>query len=256
MRGVLCGLMAVVLLGGCQTLSERQRLLLADGERAYNQQRYATSVQHLSRFLAEAGQVPETARAYYVRGMSQALLGRRIEAYADLDRAARQPQDADIAWRASAAQGVLFFEDENWARAAECLGRAVATMPQVAPLDALLFRLGLCHERMGRWLDAQQPYQRIVTQFPTGRYASQAERRISLQAGHFAVQAGVFSEPSHAERVVTELRADGLPAFVRREARDGATYNVVIVGRYDSYDEATRMLARVRGYVPGAQLWP
>jgi cell division septation protein DedD len=96
----------------------------------------------------------------------------------------------------------------------------------------------------------------VLRAFPTGRYADVSRRRVALQADHFSVQTGVFSRGAGADALAAELREGGLPAFVRREARNGQMCHVVLVGRHAEYEAALRTLARVRGYVPGAQLWP
>ncbi|MCK4341720.1 MAG: SPOR domain-containing protein [Phycisphaerae bacterium] len=250
------GLGLVIVLSGCQGLNQRQRSWLAEGERAYAQKRYSAAVECLTVFLADVKGRPEIARALYVRGMSKALVGRRPQAYADLEKAARLGCDPEITWRAYAVLGVLYFEDQNWTAGAQAFTHAVEKMPTVAPMDALLYRLGLCYERAGRWGEALVPYRRIVSVFPRGAYADRAGRRLQLQADHFAVQAGVFSQPAGAERLVEELRGGNLPAYVRRETRNNQLYHIVLVGRYDSYQQANQMLARVRGHIPAAQLYP
>ncbi len=251
---VLCLLGLAV--GGCETLSPRQRTLLLEGERAFQAQDYRRSVEQLSAFIEQVPKRPETARAYYVRGMSRAKLGQRAMAYADLEQAARQGPQPELTWQPYAALGVLHFEDENWETAARAFRQAVERMPDVAPKDALLYRIGLCCERSGRWAAALAPYREIVARFPRGAYAEAAQRRLRLQADHFAVQCGVFSRPENAQKLVSDLKREGLQTYVRQEPRADGQYYVVLEGRYSSYSQAVAALARVRGYVEGAVLWP
>jgi tetratricopeptide (TPR) repeat protein len=253
--GALC-LLGAILSAGCNALTDRQRSLLVDGERAYQNKQYDTAVQQLSAFLDEVHDRPEVARALYVRGMARALSGKRAWGQADLERAARESTAPQLLWQPQAALGTLYFEDENWEAAAHAFGQAIDHMPAAPPQDALLFRLGLCYERTGRWSAALGPYRRIVTQFPTGLYAEGAQRRCQLAADHFAVQCGLFASLDHANDLVAQLRKQGLRAYVQPEPRKGNTYYVVLEGRYNSYREANQALARVRGYVPQAVLWP
>jgi tetratricopeptide (TPR) repeat protein len=250
------GLLGVVLLAGCSALTDRQRALLADGERAYREKQYDAAVQQLSTFLDEVHDRPEVARALYVRGMARALSGKRAWGQADLERAARATTDPQLLWQPHAALGTLYFEDENWEAAARAFSQALEHMPAAPPQDALLFRLGLCYERTGRWSAALGPYRRIMTQFPSGPYAEGAERRSQLGADHFAVQCGMFASMDNANDLVAQLRKQGLRAYVQPEPRKGNTYYVVLEGRYSSYREANQALARVRAYVPQAVLWP
>ncbi len=245
-----------MLLAGCTALTDRQRTLLVDGERAYRDKQYETAVQQLSTFLDEVRNRPEVARALYVRGMARALSGKRAWAQADLEKAARETTDPQLLWQPHAALGTLYFEDENWDAAARAFSQAIEHMPAAPPQDALLFRLGLCYERTGRWSAALAPYRRIVAQFPAGVYAEGAERRTLLGADHFAVQCGMFANMGNANDLVAQLRKQNLRTYVQTEPRKGGTYYTVLEGRYSSYREANQGLARVRGYVPQAVLWP
>jgi len=243
-------------LTGCHDLNTQARLSLAEGEQAFNRKQYDAAIQHLTRFIAQADDDSATHRALYVRGMARALSGRRNAAYTDLERAARTSSGKDITWRANAALGILYFEDEQWAMAARALEATAHSMPAVAPKDAFLYRLGLCYERTHRWSKALIAYRSIVSSFGRGAYAAAASRRLTLEAQRFAVQCGVFARRENADRLVHELREENLNAYVRGERRNGTSYHVVLVGRYDTYADATSALARVRGYIPKAVLWP
>jgi len=210
----------------------------------------------LADFLGQVNNRPETARALYTRGMARALLGQRAWAYADLQRAALETNEPQLTWQPHAALGILYFEDDNWAAAAQAFAGAVERMPSVAPKDALLFRLGMCQERTGHWSAAQAPYRRVVSEFPQGVYAATAERRLQLNADHFAVQCGVFSRIENANQLLASLKQHGLRPQVRPEDRKGTSCYVVLEGRYASYQEANQALSRVRTYVPDAVLWP
>lgn len=249
-------LVTLAAMTGCHEMTARQRMWLVDGERAFTQENYTLAADQLGRFLGEVEQGPEVSRALYVRGMANAKLGRRAQAYADLARAVQVCHDPETFWRASAVLGVMQFEDADWAAAARSLGRAVDRMPTRAPQDRLLFQRGQAQERSGQWSAAQETYRRIVSLFPSGPYADDAERRLQLDADHFAVQAGVFTKRDGAEQLAAQLAGADFPACVRRELRKGAEYHVVLVGRYATYVPALQMLRRVRGYIPDAVLWP
>lgn len=250
------GFVLLVGLTGCSTLTDGQRMCLADGERALREKQYSRAIERMSTFLEQVRNPPEVARAYYVRGMARALSGQRAWAYADLQRAVTETRDPQVTWQPQAMLGVLCFEDDNWDAAARAFKAAVDKMPASPPQDALLFRLGLCAERMGRWSAATSQYRLILQRFPRGVYAAAAARRTQLGADHFAVQCGVFSRSENANQLVARLRAEGLQVYSRPEPRqDGSSY-VVLEGRYASYQDANQALGRVRGYVPDAVLWP
>lgn len=228
---------------------------LAEGERAYRQKRYRLAAEQLTTFLDQHPESPEAQRAKYVRGMALARTGQRAAALDDLERASLAA-DGEIAWRARAALGVLHFEDHRWPQAGEAFDRAIDQMPPAPPMDALLYRLGLSLERSGRWSDALEAYRQITLEFPGGRYARHAHRRLQLRADSFSVQLGVFGSRRNADRLVRELRQQNVPAYVREELRDGERCFVVVAGRYNAYEDAIQALARMKGYVPRAVLWP
>lgn len=246
----------VLVLAGCSGLTEQQRAWLAEGRQAFEQQRYTRAVQQLSRFLDEVAGKPETTEALYVRAMSHAKSGQRAQAYNDLQRCVATSTNPDVAWRAQVVLGTLSFEDERWDAAGQAYGAAAKTMPPVPPMDAVLFRIGQCYERTGRWTEAQGSYRALVDHFPVGVNAAAARRRIQLNADHFAVQCGVFSRRENADRLRMDLKANGLEAYVRQEPRDQRTMYVVLVGRHASYGEARQQLAAVRVHVRDAVLWP
>jgi septal ring-binding cell division protein DamX len=100
------------------------------------------------------------------------------------------------------------------------------------------------------------PFRRVVSEFPQGAYAATAERRLQLNADHFAVQCGVFAQIENANQLLARLKQHGLRPHVRPEDRRGTSCYVVLEGRYASYQEANQALSRVRTYVPDAVLWP
>lgn len=243
--------------GGCaDRLTAEQRLWLTRGQEYYEREDYAGAIQTLSRFLAQVSTGPEVAQALYVRGLSNAQAGRRPQAHADLRRCLAVAADPETTWRAHVALGTLHFEDEQWARAAEHYGAAQRLMPPAAPKDAVLFRLGLCCERTGRWRQALEYYGKIAGMFAGGNYAEAARRRLLLRADHFAAQCGAFRLADNAEALCANLRKRGLPAYVRQEPRGRSRLYIVLVGRYQSYAEARRQLSVVRQHVPDAILWP
>ena len=243
-------------LAGCNALTDQQRAMLLEGERAFRDKQYEHAAGQMSDFLSQVNNRPEAARALYTRGMARAMLGQRAWAYADLQRAAQETTDPDLTWQPHAALGILYFEDDNWEAAARALGSAVERMPSMIPKDALLFRLGVCYERTGHWSAASGPFRRIVSEFPQGAYAATAERRLQLNADHFAVQCGVFAHIENANQLVERLRKSGLRPYVRPEERKGSSCYVVLEGRYGSFAEANQSLARVRTHVADAVLWP
>jgi len=249
---------SLLALSGCvNTLTAQQRLWLARGQESYEREHYARAIEQLTCFLDEVHEGPEVARALYVRGMSNAKAGRRAQAYADLRRCVTTPGDPDSVWRAHVVLGTLQFEDGQWEQAAQDLQAATARMPATPPKDAVLYRLGLCYERAGRWDQARSLYQEITKAFAGGSYARDARRRYNRNAQHFAVQCGAFRERRNAEALCADLGSKGLEGYVRQEVYGRTPMYIVLVGRYVAYEEALSQLAMIeRQFVPDAILWP
>jgi tetratricopeptide (TPR) repeat protein len=242
---------------GCATTPTHQVRWLRAGEDAFRARDYAAADRTLSMLLEDCEDRGQIKRALYVRGMARARLNRRPAAYADLKRAVElTSSEPYFGWQPYAVLGVLYFEDGNWALAADAFRSAVSRMPHVPPRDALQFRLGLCYERTGRWAEALDEFGEITEDFPRGQYAGLARQRVARQASQFAVQCGVFRQVANARRLMAELRAGGLQPYLRSERRDGQPIHIVMEGPYQSYERARQGLARVLGYVPKAVLWP
>lgn len=252
----LLTLVAALLLAGCQDANRQEHALLLAGEQAYEGEDYGGAVRKLTRYMDASPHRDGAARALYVRGMSQARLGRRDAAYTDLKQAVDLAPDADLRWRAGAVLGTLYYEDHAWEAAARQFGDALRYMPAETPADDILWRLGVSYERSGNWSLAVEPFRQLAERFPQSRLADDARRRVEIRAGHFAIQAGVFRTRKSADNLVLQLKDKGLPAYVQIEPRDGNQMNIVLVGRYQRYEAAYEQLAAVRRFIPDAIVWP
>jgi len=248
----------MLLLGGCAArLTEQQRMWLARGQECYERDDYGRAIDQCNHFLSEVSEGPEVAQALYIRGLSNAQAGHRAQAYADLRRCAATPTDTDLAWRAYVVLGTLHLEDEQWSLAAESLRAAADRMPAQPPKDAVLFRLGLCHERLGQWQAALRFYDELARTFTSGTFVKAAQRRLGLRADHFAVQCGAFRQKSNAENLRADLERKGLEAYIYEEVRGRTAMYMVLAGRYASYDDARGQLATIKEhFVSDALLWP
>ncbi len=247
------------LLGGCagDGLTAHQQAWLDQGLACYERNDYGRALAQFDQFLVEVREGPEVAQALYIRGLCNAQLGHRSRAYADLHRCAELPTDTDIAWRNYIVLGTLYYEDEKWVQAAQSLRAASDRMPDAPPKDFILFRLGLCHERMSQWRAALGFYAEIPRLFSSGAYRKAAQRRTRISATHHAVQCGAFGERSNAQKHVADLKQKGLEPYIFEETRGRAPLYVVLVGKYQSYDDARGQLAMIKQhFIDDALLWP
>lgn len=249
--------LALFTIAGCAESVPRERLLLLEqGRGEYEAKRYTSAISKLTQIIEAGGDLPETTEALYLRGMSHALSGQRGRGYADLEAASRSGASREAAWRANVVLGTLRFEDSNWAGAAENLRLAAANMPASPPRDTVIWRLGLCYERLGRWSEARGSLTELVSKYPTSSYSEAANRRLRLGAEHFSVQCGAFTQPENAANLRLQLQRKNLSAFTNREQGPNGTRYVVLVGKYATYAEAQRNLQAIRAHASDAILWP
>lgn len=251
------GAACLLALSGCVSIAE-QKAMLAEGQKEYDQGNAAKSVAVLNKYFKSKPQpgTPDIPRAYYIRGLGNAKLQRRAEALSDLQEALRLSKSDELTWRTNVVLGTMYFEDGQWQEAYETLKRAAAKMPAQTPLDNVLYRLGQCCERLGRWPESREYFQRVAQQFPNSEMAPLARRRIALSVDYFSIQCGVYSRTENADSQAADLTRRGMQATVRREVRNGQNVFVVLTGRFSAYADALRALASVRKAVPDAVIWP
>ena len=231
--------------------------MLDAGEQSYQSQRYTEAAAQLGDFLqAAAADRPERIRALYIRGMSLARAGRRADAVTDLERCVRTTGDPESVWRAYVVLGTIYYEDRNWSRAAGALRAAVTRMPPEPPKDTLLYWLGACYERLGRWSDAKVAFSDLARSFPSSPVAADANRKLARNADYYSIQAGAFAVEDNATKHARWLRERNLPAEIRSETQNRTPRFIVLVGRYATYDQALQQLGSVKAYVSDAVIWP
>jgi tetratricopeptide (TPR) repeat protein len=254
--GRLLFVFSLLVAGGCEQPGRQPEQWIRQAELDYAAGKHTSAITQLSRVLRESDGPQLKNRALYTRALAHAKEGQRQLAYADLKDAVRAADVRDVTWRAFVMLGTLYFEDERWESAQVAYAAAAERMPAAPPKDEVLFRLGQSYERLGRWSQARAPYQQIVSDFGRSRFRDDAQRRLAINASHFAIQCGAFATASSADTLARQLQGRGLAAYTRREPRGGRTLNVVLVGRYGTYDEVWRALPGVRQYIPSAIIWP
>ncbi|HMQ14333.1 MAG TPA: SPOR domain-containing protein [Phycisphaerae bacterium] len=247
----------LLLAAGCSNLTEQQRGWLEDGRSAQDTGQHTRAAEKFTLFLSQVDRGPEQAQALYLRGKSYALAGDRDRAIADLRRCAQLDADHESTWRALVLLGTIYFEElGDWPAARQAYAAAAARMPDEAKRDLVIFRLSLCCERSAMWREALAWQEELTKRYPQSPLLPDAQRRVALRADHFAVQCGAFGEQRNAESLLDSLRRRGFDPFLRREPRGNTYMYVVLVGKYQRYDDALRQLGSMRQVVPGAVIWP
>ncbi len=238
-------LLAVAVLSGCQgAISPAGQRLLATANAAYRRGDDAGAIEAGSRFLQVHPRLEEAGEAYYLRGMAR-LRSKQPGGKADLLAAIKLAKRKDLLTLAHVKLGELAYADDDMPQAESHYRSAVEhARPGAPPADEAMYRLGCVLQRLGRWKEADQHFDRLIYLFEGTEAARRAQDRI--RAVRWSIQAGAFEKASTggAERLIAELRRAGLSEHARVdvELRQGRLMRLVRVGSYRTYDAARRDL--------------
>lgn len=244
------------LLSGCTQLTPQARQALMDADGLYRSGKYAPAKRALDGWLADNGAAPESAEGYYLRGLCQLKMKDRSAGRADLERARQHTQRPELKSYAATTLGCMAFEDGQYDQAAMLLTEAVAKLPAKPPLDVVLFRLGVSQQRIGQWAASRESFSRDATAVPHSPLLLAARRKLNWPDEHFSIQCGAFKAVGNARKAVSDLRTKGFDASQHADGRTGGGIYRVYVGRYPTWVDASRALARVRATGRDAMIVP
>lgn len=264
---ILLALLLIALTGCSSQPSSRKQLAFAYA--ALQQRDYDAAFAQSSEYLARHPDGAGAAEAWIVQG-------RVHEAKAEQAGAAKRPDDAR-AQLTAAANAYLRAIGAKPAPAVEGLARSGLAnaafhlddyttavrewglaFPLVADADAkawILYRVGVCQQRLG-WFDmADRSFTQLRQQYPSadsGQPAARAAQRVGHRA--FFVQVGTFDSPANADRVVQTLARQRLPAA--RDTDPATGRHVVRVGPAATWAEAETFQSQVTATYPDALIVP
>lgn len=129
-----------------------------------------------------------------------------------------------------------------------------AALPGLSQPDAkawVLYRLGLCQQRLGRFEEADRSFAEVRKQFPHTEPAQRAAAHEGAKA--FYVALGSWADAKGADAVVNALHAQG---FSATESTHPNGRHAVRVGPANNYDQAKALRARLLGAYPAAAIEP
>jgi hypothetical protein len=188
------------------------------------QKTYATRAQ------ADAGW--QEARQAYVEALSRSP-SPRLEAYI----------------RASLAN-VAYFQDD-YATAVSEWSRAHEKMDNPDVQAWILYRVGICRQRMNQFAEADTIFEAVQQRHPGTVQAQRAREHSGARA--FSVQLATFANGASADSAVATLRREGALA---RKQPDGKGRSVVLVGPFTSYQQARSVRNRYAAVYPDALILP
>jgi tetratricopeptide (TPR) repeat protein len=259
---VALGLLFLMVVPGCVDTAARQQVL--DGSSSLKSGDYDGALQRADTYLQKYPNGPDAAEAYYLRGrayeqraqeprysptpaQARANFATAREAY-NRGLALRPPPVVQADLHAQIANIAYYEEDYNTA------AREWQTAYQNAQPDTvkapILYRIGLCQQRLGRFNEADRSFAIVRQQYPDTEAAGKAGSRMGARA--FYVQVGVFADATNAEKAAIALRQQG---FATSRAVD-AGRQIVRVGPMATYAEARDTKTRLGALYPGAIIQP
>jgi 8-oxo-dGTP pyrophosphatase MutT (NUDIX family) len=165
----------------------------------------------------------------------------------------KPPPQVEGLCRAGLANAAYYLDDyptaaREWA----------AAMPLVTQADAkawMLYRVGLCQQRLGSFEAADQTFAQVRSQYPAAAGGEPA-RRAATRAGlrGFYVQVGTFTSPVNADRAIAALHKGRVPAARGTDPATGR--QIVRAGPVPSYPEAKALKQYLAGQYPDAVVVP
>jgi tetratricopeptide (TPR) repeat protein len=144
---------------------------------------------------------------------------------------------------------VSFYMDDYAAAHREwTLAYGSITDPQLK--ESLLYGIGVCQQRLGRFADADQTFEKVQAAYPNTDYAQRARAHQGVSG--FYVQVGAFRQSDDADRAAAAIRAVGsLPLMTVRN-------NLTIIRTPDvpTYAQAMELRSRLKVQYPDARVMP
>jgi tetratricopeptide (TPR) repeat protein len=251
------GFWFLVLLTACADNPQSQQQLSA-GKQALQAQQYDPAIRDADAVIA-AGDSPDLAEAYYLRGY--AIENRpkpgTADAIRDLSLAresytnglSHDPAPA-VAGRLHAQLGNVAFYQDDYSTALREFNAAYTLVddPQNKPL--ILYHMGVCEQRLGRFDDADRTFQRVEQQYPGSEYVPYARSREGIRG--FYVQVGVYSKQSDIQKAASAVASAGSAPLKTNDK--GLT--VIRTSDVPSYDQAQDLKERLASRYPDARVMP
>ncbi|MDP9172264.1 MAG: SPOR domain-containing protein [Planctomycetota bacterium] len=244
------------LVAGCAT--EARPAQLDAGEKALAAQQYDVALRNADSVLSMDAPASQ-AEARYLRGLviEDRPKANPMSAQHDLDAARGEyslalsqtptmPVEARI--HAQLGNVAYFSEDYSTALREWTLADAQLDMPMWKAW--ILYRMGICQQRLGRFTDADQTFSRVQQLYPNTEPATRAHSREGAHG--FYVQLGAFAQAADAQRAAAAILALG---SVPMKTMQG-NLTIIQTKGMPTFSQASALRARLVGSYPDAKIMP
>lgn len=253
----LCG--SIFIASGCGSNPSVKNDLKA-GYQSLETSNYDAAISQADASLRKNPAGRTAAEALYLKGRALEVKPYTSQAEADANFAAAREayqqalthnprKDLDGLIRAGLGNTNYWLEDFNsaarhWAGAYEILSDRNAK-------SFVLYRIGLCYQRMGDFVGADQRFAMVQQTFPGTDAAARAREKQGYK--EFNVQIGVFANAQNAAATIAQLQQEGL---VVRKGSNKQGQTVVSLGPFRNYEQASAARDRAAARHPQAIVVP
>jgi tetratricopeptide (TPR) repeat protein len=209
--------------------------------------------------VISSNDAPALAEAYYLRGYAIEIRPKPDNAAAAHDFAlARESYShglacdprLTIAGRLHVQLGNVCYYQEDYSAAIPELTTAYNILDSSQPKDLVLYHIGICEQRLGRFDDADRTFQRVQQEYPNCAYAAPAKAHQGIRG--FYVQLGAYSQARDIDTAARAVAAAGSAPLKTTEK--GLT--VIRTADMPSYGQAQQLRERLAALYPDARVMP
>jgi tetratricopeptide (TPR) repeat protein len=256
-----CGaavLLTLLIAGGCVT--DPAPKMLTEGWQQLGANQPDRALVTAQNILSEVPHTNRKAEALYLKGraleaMTTATpldqrrnLDAAYEAYAE---ALKRRPDKALSARIYAGMGNVCYWRDDYDDAWRHWASAYDVTQDHNTKGYVLYRIGLCQQRLNRFEQADATFRAVVEQYPGTEAAGRAREKIGARG--FTVQVATFASPDNAETAMNALRREG---FAPQRLSNAKGQSVVTVAPFPDYRQARSARDRIAGMFPDALVIP
>ena len=250
-------LVLALLLASCAA-DPQSRQELNSGKQALDSGQSDDAIREADAVIS-SNDTPALAEAYYIRGYAIEIRPKADNAAAAHDFSmAREsyshgltcnPRPA-IAGRLHVQLGNVCYYQEDYSAAVPELTAAYNILDSSQPKDLILYHIGICEQRLGRFDDADRTFQRVQQEYPNCAYAAPAKAHQGIRG--FYVQLGAYSQSRDIDNAARAVASAGSAPLKTTEK--GLT--VIRTADVPSYGQAQQLRERLAAQYPDARVMP
>jgi outer membrane protein assembly factor BamD (BamD/ComL family) len=251
---------AILFCSGCAA-DPADKANLTAGYSALDARQYDAAIRSADDQLAHSGGGESSAEALYLKGRAyeQRVKADEEQSRSDLNTAASFYQQALSSGPSKQLEGYIHaslanvdYWLDNYTSAIAQFSAAYDLVDSADLKSFILYRAGLCQQRLAQFDVADKSFQAVQDRFP----GSEAARRAREHQGfrNFSVRVATFSTTAAAQSAAAALIRTGLDNVQVRLLADGKS--IVLVGPESTFTEASAMKVRVAGQYPDAMIVP